>query len=200
MPKLNTEQLMERIQKRIHQLELGEEVAAKDIKALLNAEQQQQLVDALAAQVELKKSKRVHTEEEKQALGWKSIREVRLDVLRAALTAANDGLLADYERRLKEKEVRQANIYLREYSEARKANKDIFAAQGAANNALTRAALPRVDGQDVNSMSKRDREVFALEAQLKERIRSEMTAEELEQLDMLEGMERPEKTPRKARK
>ena len=48
MPKLNTEQLMERIQKRIHQLELGEEVAAKDIKALLNAEQQQQLKDALA--------------------------------------------------------------------------------------------------------------------------------------------------------
>ena len=200
MPKLNTEQLMERMQKRIHQLELGEEVAAKDIKALLNAEQQQQLVDALAAQVELKKSKRVHTEEEKQALGWKSIREVRLDVLRAALNAANDGLLADYERRLNEKEVRQANIYLREYSEARKANKDIFAAQGAANNALTRAALPRVDGQDVNSMSKRDREVFAVEAQLKEHIRSEMTAEELEQLDMLEGVVRSEKKPQKARK
>ena len=38
MPKLNTEQLMERIQKRIHQLELGEEIAAKDIKVLLNAE------------------------------------------------------------------------------------------------------------------------------------------------------------------
>ena len=49
MPKLNTEQLMERIQTRIHQLELGEEVAAKDIKALLSAEQQQKLVDALAA-------------------------------------------------------------------------------------------------------------------------------------------------------
>ena len=193
MPKLNTEQLMERIQKRIHQLELGEEVAAKDIKALLNAEQQQQLVDALAAQVELKKIQRARTEEEKQALGWKSIREVRLDVLRCALNAANDDLLADYERRLKEKEVRQANMYLREYSEARKANKDIFAAQGAANNALTRAALPRIDEQDVNSMSKRDGEVFALEAQLKERIRSEMTAEELEQLDMLEGMERREK-------
>ena len=50
-----------------------------------------------------------------------------------------------------------------------------------------------VDGQDVRSMSKRDREVFALEAQLKERIRSEMTAEELEQLDMLEGVERQRK-------
>ena len=57
-----------------------------------------------------------------------------------------------------------------------------------------------VDGQAVRSVSKRDREVFALEAQLKERIRSEMTAEELEQLDMLEGVERHEKTPRKARK
>ena len=191
---------MERIQKRIHQLELGEEIAAKDIKALLNAQQQQQLAAALAAQVELKKIQRARTDAEKQALGWKSIREVRLDVLRAALNAANDGLLADYERRLKEKEVRQANIYLREYSEARKANKEQYAAQGAANNALTRAALPRVDGQDVNSMSKRDREVFAVEAQLKERIRSEMTAEELEQLDMLEGVKRHEKTPRKARK
>jgi hypothetical protein len=193
VPKLNTEQLMERIQKRIHQLELGEEIAAKDIKALLSAEQQQQLVDALAAQFELKKNKRARTEDEKQALGWKSIREVRLDVLRAALTAANDGLLEDYERRLKEKEVRQANIYLREYFAARANGKEQYAAQGAANNALTRAALPRVDGQDVNSISKRDREVFALEAQLKERIRSEMTAEELEQLDMLEGMERREK-------
>ena len=193
MPKLNTEHLMERIQKRIHQFELREEVAAKDIKALLNAEQQQQLADALAAQVELKKIQRARTDAAKQALGWKSIREVRLDVLRAALTAANDGLLADYERRLNEKEVRQANIYLREYSDARKADKSVFAAQGAANNALTRAALPRVDGLDANSMSKRDREVFAVEAQLKEHIRSQMTAEELEQLDMLEGVERREK-------
>ena len=40
---------MERIQKRIHQLELGEEIAAKDIKALLSAEQQQKLVDAPAS-------------------------------------------------------------------------------------------------------------------------------------------------------
>ena len=200
MPKLNTEQLKERIQKRIHQLELGEEVAVKDIKALLNAEQQQQLAVALAAQVELKKNKRARTDEEKQALGWKSIREVRLDVLRAALTAANDGLLADYERRIKEKEIRQADIYLREYSDARKADKSVFAAHGAANNALTRAALPRIDGQAVQSMSKRDRDVLALEEELKRRIRSQMTAEELEQQDMLEGVERREKTPRKARK
>ena len=193
MPKLNTAQLMARMQKRIHQLELGEEIAVKDIKALLNAEQQQQLEDALAAQVELKKIQRARTDAEKQALGWKSIREVRLDVLRAALNAANDGLLADYERRLKEKEVRQANIYLSEYFAARADGKEQYVTQGAANNALTRAALPRVAEQGVNSMSQRDREVFAVEAQLKERIRSEMTAEELEQLDMLEGMERREK-------
>ncbi len=200
MPKLNTEQLMERIQKRIHQLEFGEEIAAKDLKALLSAEQQQQLVDALAAQVALKKNKRARTDAEKQALGWKSIREVRLDLLRSALNAANDDLLSDHQRRLREKEVRQANIYLREYSSARKADKSVFSAQGAANNALTRAALRRVDGHVVRSVSKRDSEVFEMEEELKRRIRSEMTAEELEQLDMLEGVERHEKTPRKARK
>ena len=49
-------------------------------------------------------------------------------------------------------------------------------------------------------MSKRDREVFALEAQLKKHIRSQMTAEELEQLNMLEGVVRSEKTPQKALK
>ena len=125
---------------------------------------------------------------------------MRLDVLRSALKAANDDLLSDYQRRLREKEVRQAKIYLREYSDARKAGKSVFAAQGAANNALTRAALRRVDGQAVRSLSKRDKEVFEIEEELKRRIRSEMTAEELEQLDMLEGVERHEKTPRKARK
>ena len=191
---------MERLERRIHQLELGEEIAAKDVKALLSAEQQQQLVGALAAQVKLNKTKRARTNAEKQALGWKSIREVRLDVLRSALKAANDDLLSDYQRRLREKEVRQAKIYLREYSDARKADKSVFAAQGAANNALTRAALRRVDGQAVRSLSKRDKEVFEMEEELKRRIRSEMTAEELEQLDMLEGVERHEKTPRKARK
>ena len=81
---------MERLERRIHQLELGEEIAAKDIKALLSAEQQQQLVDALAAQVELKKNKRARSDVEKQALGWKSISEVRIDVLRAALNADCD--------------------------------------------------------------------------------------------------------------
>jgi hypothetical protein len=44
---------------------------------------------------------------EKQTPSWKSIRGVRLEVVRLALEAANDGLLADYERRLNELEVRQ---------------------------------------------------------------------------------------------
>ncbi len=35
---------------------------------------------------------------------------MRLEVVRLALGAANDGLLADYERRLNEKEVRQVRL------------------------------------------------------------------------------------------
>jgi hypothetical protein len=96
-------------------------------------------------------------------------------MLPSALNAANDDLLADYERRLREKEVRQADIYLRDYSEARKTGKSVF------------AALPRVDGQAVRSLSKRDSELFEMEEELEGRIRSEMTAEAIEQLDMLEG-------------
>ena len=63
---------MERLERRIHQLELGEEIAAKDVKALLSAEQQEQLAEALAealaAQVALKKNKRARTDAEKLVL------------------------------------------------------------------------------------------------------------------------------------
>ena len=52
----------------------------------------------------------------------------------------------------------------------------------------------------MRSLSMCDKEVFAMEEELKRRIRSEMTAVEVEQLDMLKGVERHEKTPRKARK
>jgi len=41
-------------------------------------------------QVKLKKNKRARSDVEKQALGWKSISEVRIDVLRAALNADCD--------------------------------------------------------------------------------------------------------------
>jgi hypothetical protein len=87
-------------------------------------------------------------------------------------------------------EVRQARIYLDSYSKARAAGKSEAEAQSLANNDLTRAGLRRVDGQEVGHINRRDREVWALENQLREQLRNEMSAEELEQIELLEEHER----------
>jgi hypothetical protein len=50
--------------------------------------------------------------------------------------------------------------------------------------------LKRVDGQVVGHQSKRDREVWEMEQQILGRIRSEMTPEELEQLELAEEHEK----------
>jgi hypothetical protein len=193
MPKLNTDVLIQRLQGRIAELEAGEEVANKHIRALLTDAQQQTLDDALAEQVELKKEKRARTEEEKKALGWKTIREVRLEVLKNALAEANAGLLADYKRRMKAADVRQGRIYFDAYGKARDEGKDVDAAKAWANNELTRAGLRRMDGMRVAHQSRRDREVNEMEDAIRARIKSEMTPEELEQQQMLEDLERARK-------
>lgn len=190
MPKLNTDVLIQRLQGRIAELEAGDEIAKKHILALLNDAQQKALEDALAAQVQLKQDKRARTEEEKKALGWKTIREVRLEVLKNALAKANSGLLADYKCRIKAADVRQARIYFEAFGKARDEGKDIDAAKVWANNELTRAGLRRMDGLEVAHQNKRDSEVNEMEDALRARIKSEMTPEELEQLQMVEDLER----------
>ena len=193
MPKLNTDVLIQRLQGRIAELEAGAEIAIKHIRALLTDAQQKVLDDALAEQVELKKAKRARTEEEKKALGWKTIREVRLEVLKSALAEANGGLLADYKRRMKADDVRQGRIYFDALNKAEKDGKDPQAAKVWANNELTRAGLRRMDGQEVAHQNKRDREVNEMEDAILAQIKSKMTPEELEQLQMLEDLERARK-------
>ena len=188
MPKLNTDVLIQRLQGRIAELEAGAEIAIKHIRALLTDTQQQTLDDALAEQVELKKGRRARTEEEKKALGWKTIREVRLEVLKSALAEANAGLLADYKRRMKADDVRQGRIYFDALNKAENDGKDSQAAKVWANNELTRAGLRRMDGMEVAHQSKRDREVNEMEDAIRARIKSEMTDEEREQLEMVEKL------------
>jgi hypothetical protein len=198
MPKLNTDVIIQRLQGRIAELEAGEEVANKHIRALLTDAQQQMLDDELAEQVELKKEKRARTEEEKKAIGWKTIREVRLEVLKNALTEANAGLLADFKRRVKAANVRQARIYFDALNKAEKDGKDLQAAKAWANNELTRAGLRRMDGMSVAHQSKRDREVSEMEDALRAQFKSEMSPEELEQLQMVEDLERARKSGKRS--
>lgn len=170
MPKLNNIQIAERLQKRIEQLERGEEIAAKDVKVLLTDEQMARLDEAWQEQELLRQGKRAVTEEQKRALGWKSKREVRLEAFTQALDEFDGDVLQTYKDLQNQAHVRQSRIYLDMYFDARKNSFDKFQAAGRANNALTRAGLARIDGASVNQMSKRDKEVFEMEERLKKQL------------------------------
>jgi hypothetical protein len=160
---------------------------------LLNDAQQQALEDALAEQVQLKQDKRARTEDEKKALGWKTIREVRLEVLTQALEEARDFILDSLKSEQRAAQVRQMRIYMDAMAQAKKEGKDLQVAKNWANNELTRAGLARLDGQSVAHQNKRDREVIEMEDAIRGQIKSRMTADELEQLKMLEDLERAQK-------
>ena len=145
MPKLNGIHIFLRLAERLAQLEAGEEIAAKEIRSLLTPEQQQELEDAWKEQQELRKGKRARTAEEEKALGWKTKREVRIEVFKRALKAADDGVDKEFERLQVEATKRQLKIYFDALDEAKKLGKDNTEAENYANNELTRAGIRRMD-------------------------------------------------------
>ena len=190
MPKLNKVQIADRLREKLDDLRNGKEVAARDLRTMLTDEQIAMLDTAWAQQQALRKLKRARTKEEEQALGWRSKREIQIEVLEQVVNQADEQVLEALMELQYKAEVRQARIYLDGYSKARAAGKSEAEAQSIANNDLTRAGLPRVDGQVVRYTNQRDREVWALENQLREQLRNEMSAEELEQIELLEEHER----------
>ena len=145
MPKLDATHLRGRIQRRLEQLEAGKSVAAKDIRAVLTAEQQTQLDSEWREQQLLRQQKRARTENEQVELGWKTKRKVMISVLKRALAEAEDGELAALEEKMKRKEVRQARIYFEALKEAEQKGKTGQAAHDYADNALVRAGLRRLN-------------------------------------------------------
>ena len=147
MPKLDGTHIAERLQKRIAELEAGEELAVKDVRALLTAEQYKAYEDALAEQDKLRQGKRARTDEAKTAVGWKTKREVRLDAFRAALQEAYAAEEAAWEKKKRDADVRQARIYFDALKQAEKDGKNKQEAENWANNELTRAGLRRIDDE-----------------------------------------------------
>jgi hypothetical protein len=186
MPKLNGTHIVERLRKRIVELEAGEEVAAKDIRVLLTDEQNSALDAAWDEQAKLREGKRVRIDAERQAQGIKSKRELRIAAFKSALEQAEDNEIAAWDAKLRAAEVRQARVYFDALNAAKASGKDKWAAENWANNELTRAGLRRLDGQDVRYLSKRDKEVNEMEDALRAKMRENLTAEELEQLVLSE--------------
>jgi hypothetical protein len=170
MPKLQAEHLIERLNKRIEQLKNRDLLAAKDINNLLNKTQRQILNDNWSKQLELRKiHKTPKTEKEKKRINWKTIREVRLEVLEQALAEAQDGLLESFEKRLKKKEIKRAKIYLDTYFENTKNGVDKATASLRSNNELKRHGLRRLDGMRIvnNKLDKRNKEIMEMEEKIK---------------------------------
>jgi hypothetical protein len=190
MPKLDGTHIAERLNERLEKLRSGEEVAKREIEALLTDEQVAAMNAAWEAQQALRKQKRARTKEEEIALGWKTKREIQIEAYERAVAQADTAMLETLEELQHKASVRQAKIYLDSYFKATKDGKTPDVARNLANNDLTRAGLKRVDGQVVGHQSKRDREVWEMEQQILGRIRSEMTPEELEQLELAEEHEK----------
>ena len=190
MPKLDGMHIFERLQNRLEELRSDKEVAARDLRALLTEQQVIAMDAAWAEQQQLRKKKRARTKEEEIALGWKSKREIQIAAYERAVDEADSGMIDTIEQLQRDAKVRQARIYMESYSKAIDAGKTEEVAKSLANNDLTRAGLNRIDGQRLVYQSKRDSEVWKMEQQILGRIRSEMTPEELEQIELAEEHEK----------
>jgi hypothetical protein len=187
MPKLDATFTVERLRKRLEELQAGVEVANRDLRAVLTDVQQAALDAALLEQDALRASKRARSKDEQTALGWKTKREVRIEILTQALACGRDNELNALLDRQRSSEIRQTKIYFEALKQAELAGMDKRAAEILANNALTRASLPRMDGQrvDVIGASRRDKEVWAMEEALLAQFKKDMSVEEIEQAQLV---------------
>lgn len=182
MPKLNVTHLPERLQKRIEQLERDEALEARDINALLTTEQQQALKNAWQYQKDLRTiHKPPKTDEKKQLIGWKTIREVRLDIYKQALQEAQNGAGDGIEELLHQSEVKAARVFMNAFSQAKEEGKNAWS---AGNIALRRNGFSRIDGQDYSYSNTRDKEVNEMEDSLRQKLEDDLSEEEKEQLEL----------------
>jgi hypothetical protein len=191
MPKLNDTHLPERLKEAIKQLEEGKEVEAKKNKTLLNAKQQQALVDAWDQQQELRKQhKPPKTEEEKRKIGWKDKREVRVDIYKQALAELEEDIFDIHLKKLAKEQAKATKAYLKGYFGAT----DGQDKHSAGNIAVQRAGFMV---STTRGMSKRDLEVRRIEEELLKQFEAEMTDEEREQRELLKETERAERKGKK---
>jgi hypothetical protein len=201
MPKLDGTQIAERLKIRLDEMLRGDEVAARDLRALLTAEQADAMDAAWKEQQELRKRKRARTKEEEVALGWKTKRDIHVEALRNAFEEARQAELTAWEERLRNAEVRQARVYFDEISKQVVAGLDMQTAKTRANNALTRAGLSRLDSQltGMHQLTSRDKEIREMEESILRRAESELDDYERKQLELLREHEREVSENRKKR-
>lgn len=168
MPKISDLQKLQKLQDRLADLKANKEVAPRDLRALLNDEQIKAIDDTWTYQQQLRKTTKARTKQQQIDAGFKSKRDIHIEVYEQAIKNLDAVDLIDKE--LRDAEIRQAKIYMGSLNKALREGKSAQQAKNIANNDLTRAGLARVDGIRHSYRSKRDKEVFELEAELKKQL------------------------------
>ncbi len=189
MPKINNTHRLERLKQRIQQIENDIEVDIRDINNLLTDDQQQRLKDLWTEEQQKRKDKSYKKEL------WQTKKDIRLKVLRDVVSELDDNLLDELEKLAYQREVKAAKVFMDAYVDAKENNQNGLS---KANIALQRAGFRPID-RTVHSISKRDKEVRAIEEELLKRFEAEMTDEEREQRELLKETERAEERARKSR-
>jgi len=145
--------------------------------------------------------KKPKTVQEQIEVGWKEKRDIHIQVLQRACAQAQAEELAAWKKLMRESDVRQGRIYLDELGAALDAGVDMQTAKTRANNALTSSALQRLDGQLIatQGLTKRDREIRAMEDALLQKAESELDDNEREQLELIREHEKAVLANRKKR-
>ncbi len=126
---------------------------------------------------------------EQERFGWKSIRDLRIEMYRRVLVELKGGMVKAEQERLRRNEIRAARVFMAAFAKANKEGKD---GRTHGNNALRRNGFNRLDGLD-NGVTKRDREVWAMEEEIRAAQESELSDYEREQLEMSREYEKARK-------
>jgi hypothetical protein len=194
MPKLSPIQKLSRIQEIIEQLERGEEVEAKKNKALLDNKLLEAYEVAKEGQRKMRDQyKQPKTKEEKDRIGWKSPREVRIEIYKQALGALNANAVSDIKALQKQREAKANRVYMDAWSKSVGEGKGGTQADSAGNIALVRAGF----GRPVPMTEARDKEIRKLERQILESFGDDLSEEEREHLEWLKEGQKPLKKTKK---
>jgi hypothetical protein len=199
MPRFNNETRKKRIKELMRMLEKGLEVAKRDFDIAVGKDFAKLYKQRWAEQQELRKVSKARTEAEKQALGWKTKRDIHIEAYKQAIADSSKNLASELRKMQDQAGIRQFRIYMDTLIKAEKDSYTKEQAKSMANNALTRAGLRRMDGAIVGTVGlrQRDREIRRLEEEIKAHIRKNMTAEEKGQADLLEEYEKSNRKNRR---
>jgi hypothetical protein len=144
-----------------------------------NGRQLDQLYDQLPILVCSKNERKRISMEER--FGWKTKRDIRIELMQQALTKLNHNIIAEIEKEQYQREVKAAKVFMDAYFKADDEGKN---ADSEANLALQRSGFPRTDLRSSKGIAKRGREIQQMEEDLISKFESAMTSDQREQLAM----------------